>query len=79
MFCDKLPDSQSSGSLMRVTASPAVAKSAVIACLMRFCGCFWHKNAWSFSMLLEAVFLWLRYQAYGVLNLVNVDGVGNLD
>jgi len=66
-----MPEGQPSGD----AASQISPKSAVFACLMRFGGCFGRKNAWSFSMLLDAVFLRLGHVAYEVLNLVNVDGV----
>ncbi len=54
-------------------------KSVVGACLMRFGSCFGAGNAWSFSMVLEVAFLWLCQVANGVLNLMEFDGVKNLD
>jgi hypothetical protein len=74
-ICDKLPDSQPRG---RQTAIRS-AKSVVVACLMRFGGCFCRRKVWSFSMLSEAGFLRLGHLGYGVLKLLEFDGVENLD
>lgn len=68
--CDSTPKSQLRGQ--------AVAKSVVSACLMRFCVGFWRFFAWSFSMLLELRFLSWWHRGYGVLNLIDFDGVKNL-
>ncbi len=69
--CDSTPKSQLRGQ--------AAGKSVVVACLMRFWAGFWRFFAWSFSMLLELRFLRWRHVGYGVLNLVDFDGVKNLD
>ncbi len=70
-ICDSMPESQ--------LGEQAAAESAVVACLMRFCTVFWRFFAWSFSMLLELRFQSWRHVGYGVLKLVEFNGVENLD
>jgi hypothetical protein len=56
-----------------------LAFCAVVTCLIGFSDCFSRFFAWCFSMLLEVPFLsWGQY-ANGVLKLVSLDGVENLD
>ena len=80
--CDKQPNSQFRTCRTHI-AHPAAAvfvlESTVIACLMRFSGVFGRLFAWSFSMHLEVRFLSWRHVANGVLNLIEFDGVENLD
>lgn len=80
--CDNLPNSQFRTCRTHI-ASPAavvfVLESAVTACLMRFSSVFGRLFVWSFSMPLEVRFLSWRHVANGVLNLIEFDGVENLD
>ena len=82
-FYNKPPEGQPRRTLLQGQphgqVASSTAKGAVVACLMRFCAGFWRFFAWSFSMLLELRFQSWRHVGYGVLKLVEFDGVENLD